>query len=779
MERESATAVWSTCAQYPQDECLSTADFPRTYMKCAAIPYEQCSTRSACVSTGTCSDRDQLRNIISDDEGNAVIRYGVCANSGWYKEFLPGIKPWCTQQDYYMPIGCKDGGYINSPEECEEFRFSQAGYWLWQEWAEPATTEDECRNFGRTRYGCILPGDEEVRELWWMDEETCTCQGGFNDFAWTWQPGVWTGGQARALQWRKKEYLPYVQYWNDAISFQKLESWAKESVNTKFLNAVKSESICTNNFVSAQLTAVVCDCLAADAPKNSSCYDTNSEESSIAIILGVQDICEGEVSVLKGPSSVLTSYPDSVADDCTNVYLYVLERAWFAAPKSSGTVSFTFQTINADESVVRNKGGAVVGQLVGDGSELVFEIPAVMKYFELCLRVSDPGDEDRFPVPDFGYTTDDYDSIYPIGASVHVREVLTSIFYCSNLTYADLPKNEAGNIVRMFPVVTLENEERATSEVFSDQTKGMVYSLAAFYLIDLLLLALFCIILARELSQTKKSVPVVAWIAVIFLILCIFRIVFLFLYIQEKLVDDPLTEYVLFEIPTFLLFTVVILANGFWRKLSQKSAFFFHQTDKQLWAIVFFAIFLIWCLFIIVTVIYSEDILANGTTESDCPGRVAADTQKLEDDTRQLSIIYQSIVIVVTFLLGCIFWYSSYRLFKITSKGVSRAKQFIFRIGALIVSAFMVRCVLFIIILGTEYTAWLTWVTLLLTECLMIFLVQLEFNKNFYHSVLGSTMSRFMPSGMNLTGTRGSSDSRMTEGSSTGSGSHVSSKMDD
>ena len=113
------------------------------------------------------------------------------------------------------------------------------------------------------------------------------------------------------------------------------------------------------------------------------------------------------------------------------------------------------------------------------------------------------------------------------------------------------------------------------------------------------------------------------------------------------------------------------MSIGFWRKLSRKSTFNFRETDKTLWMAVGLTIFLVWCLFAIVAIVYAEVVLEDSEVEkSQCPGRVADSNQELEDNTRKLSIIYQSIVIFFTFLFGALFWYSSYKLFKLTSKGL-------------------------------------------------------------------------------------------------------------
>ncbi len=80
-----------------------------------------------------------------------------------------------------------------------------------------------------------------------------------------------------------------------------------------------------------------------------------------------------------------------------------------------------------------------------------------------------------------------------------------------------------------------------------------------------------------------------------------------------------------------------------------------------------------------------------------------------------------------------------------------------FRIGAIIVTSFMLRCILFIILLAVNFISDIyLFITLMITEVIMMFLVQMEFNKNTYISVAsaitGSTQSNKQSSGSSESG---------------------------
>ena len=163
-----------------------------------------------------------------------------------------------------------------------------------------------------------------------------------------------------------------------------------------------------------------------------------------------------------------------------------------------------------------------------------------------------------------------------------------------------------------------------------------------------------------------------------------------------------LLSLLVFEIPTFLLFSVVITSIFFWQKIASQKTFM-RDSDK-LEGVVIWGLIFVWSLWVIVTIVYSEVILKEEGGESPCPGRVAPSYDKQEESTRTLSIIYQSLIISVTFVLGAIFCFYSYTLI-ILSKRVSRPKRFVMVIGGVIVFSFFIRCLLFILILAIEFVS--------------------------------------------------------------------------
>ena len=103
----------------------------------------------------------------------------------------------------------------------------------------------------------------------------------------------------------------------------------------------------------------------------------------------------------------------------------------------------------------------------------------------------------------------------------------------------------------------------------SHQTESLLYTLAACYILDLIFCVVFVVVMVyKNVVVESKELPTITWLGVIFGIVCVFRIAFCFVYIDDGF--SELSEYVIFEIPTFLLFTAVILVIGLFMRLSKR-----------------------------------------------------------------------------------------------------------------------------------------------------------------------------------------------------------------
>ena len=192
---------------------------------------------------------------------------------------------------------------------------------------------------------------------------------------------------------------------------------------------------------------------------------------------------------------------------------------------------------------------------------------------EICLYINTDYNDDlvTYPTRDFGYTTMDYEFIYPLDFSSELKVEYFSgnlEFWCVNVSRVDVPSKD--ETLRIFPIIRLVNYEDQKNEMFSHEAQSLSYTLGALYSFDIVFVLLFLFYVAKTIVKEKIPVPFVTWISILFLMVCIFRIAFCFHWPSGGFQGEPLTEYAIFEIPTFLLFSVLISTTGNWRKLSKK-----------------------------------------------------------------------------------------------------------------------------------------------------------------------------------------------------------------
>ena len=721
-------------------------------MKCFVDKWHPCENQEECENSGHCSDREWT-TIVRSDEHPVDVQYGACFSSGFYITFRH-----CWNQYDRPGIGCRDPSIL-----VEGDCFDQGGQFRdIRAWLTPATSETECRNKDLGRYGCQLPDPED--HLVWFDDEQCDCGGGVNDYAWDWSPGVWSNGVSRALHWQ--EIKPVEKYqWIPALSFELLQTWLVAAVEQKFSYVAKSEVICENTYVASSLDTLVCDsCFLGLHDEDHEGHEDHEEDdcnhyltgSRVEEFVGVTSACFDEESFTKSPSSRVTFEKDSLETGCTIMNLSIVSEAWFVNPPPRPSISFEFEE-KPTRGIVLNKKGATVGVLRGAGSVLSFTTLASMKSFTVCLLVREAEDSPKEGrVPDFGYSVTPTGTIYPLGLqNINVSISFDSEFWCSSIKIADVPRSkENENVVRLYPISRDVEYENSDADYTSHKTRALMYTLGVCYCICFVCFVFYLINFVL-LSRRSEMLGI---ISVSFVLLCIFRVIFMFGYPNALFEDNELAEFVVFEIPTFLLFSVVIVSIFFWKRLIVRKGFF-TSNSHTLMAVIALGLVCVWSLWIIVTIIYSEVILEEDG-ESPCPGRVAPSYDKQEEDTRTLTIIYQSLIISVTFVLASIFCYYSFTLLNQT-KSLSSSKRFVMVIGGVIVLSFFLRSILFIIILAAEFKSSIyMFITLMITEVLVMFFLQLQFN----FSIFGLILKSGTTSGSTQTNTRTSNSRTLGNG---------------
>ena len=540
-----------------------------------------------------------------------------------------------------------------------------------------------------------------------------------------WTPGKWVGGTPRQLTLVTPQTTSsYV--WKPQLNFDLLEQWVMANVEQIYVYLTKSEVICESNYVTTSLNVLVCDCLGGSSVEGVTCYTDSS--SSKETLMGLTSACAQETTDLKGPSSSVQFGSSSITYGCVFVNLSLVYEAWFQAPPTIPTISFRFQNPHT-KGIVLNTRGATVGELVGDGTVLTFSKINSVGPFSLCLRVNSDNTS-TFPIREFGYSTTAYDHIYPLGVNARIVPgmVMDAQYWCiSDFSLNDIPYDldaETGYYsIRVYPIVVQTDYQDPEFLYVSSKTLDLMYTLGVSYCV---VFSIFVIYVLGILIFGGYA-PMPFFISILFLCVCVFRACFMFMYPNAIFDGNPLAEYIVFEIPTFLLFSVVIISIGFWKRLAGKKDQVFLEKSTNMIIIISAGLFFVWSLWIIITVVYAEAILNQGVDASDCPGRVPDSYERESDNIRTLAIVYQAIIITITFILTVVFFYYAFLLFS-ASKHISRAKRFVLIVGGVLVGSFLLRCILFIIVLSLDLkSAVYMFITLFITEVLMMLVIALQF----------------------------------------------------
>ena len=492
-------------------------------------------------------------------------------------------------------------------------------------------------------------------------------------------------------------------------------------------------------YVSYSLDTLVCDCLSNENDSGSSeeCYSQTRDEV-VEELVGVTSACAGEISFVKGPGSRVSFDLNSITTGCTLVNLSIVSEAWFVVPPPRPEISFEFEE-KPKSGIVMNHKSTTIGALRGDGSVLHFKSLQNVNSFSICLQVSEnqTGVASKYPVPDFGYSDNPIGTIHPLGMSdLNTTFVFGSQFWCGTILVAESSFGD-GNSIRLYPISRIEKYEDEKEEYTSRQTRALMYTLGVCYCICFVLMTIFFFNFLWDFRSRMLGV-----LSILLILLCVFRAVFMFGYPNGMFEGNELAEFVVFEIPTFLLFSVVIISIYFWKSLTLFFWKCFGGDSNYLRAFVLLGLACVWSLWLVVTIVYNELLKEDG--ESPCPGRVAPSYDQQEEDIRTLTIVYQSLIIAVTFILAICFSYYSYRLVVIL-KDVTQSKQFVMVIGGVIVLFFLIRSILFLIILVVDFTSSVyMFITLMITEVFLILFLQLQLNSPSAH-VLGSSSNQPTP----------------------------------
>lgn len=375
------------------------------------------------------------------------------------------------------------------------------------------------------------------------------------------------GGQSRTInKWLNNRWLPGVPKTVKMVQpqlvnsvelaatinfydlFKSLQSAVKTSTAAQLLNNLQ----CSYSNQMRLLKIISCDC---PADNNSNCFDLSVPN------IGAGLVCPDVENFIVASHVYITIPADSVrylVNECTNLTVYNLLANNYNPPKFVITTAGFVPVVNdyfdyTYLSVVDDKGLAI-GQVIGDGAQIVFRNSSVISSLYICLNTK----TDRLLVnPDFQY----YDLGYQSGSKVKRLEVNVTVIndrICGwvlvNGDLTVLPINYG-----------LIADTMTQSEINTAYVVGSLYSAVCFGLVVKMLMMIFGpdrhddgdkSLWARWVDKISRQPTLIMWL--MFILMTAIRAVNLFL-AAEGVLDNPnaneMLTFVLMNLP-LVLYTI-------------------------------------------------------------------------------------------------------------------------------------------------------------------------------------------------------------------------------
>jgi hypothetical protein len=501
--------------------------------QCNGVP---CADETACQSSGVCSDLQVFAEFI--DATGATD--GVCLSL--FSLNMEGFSICDVDTHMYTEVGCADFTIL------DETACTSSG----QRWWKFASTKAECEAFEvcHETYG-------EKEFVTWKPAQQCTdlCNADSRT-AFAWSQGVWYTGSLLPLSWLPREYTT-VNSIGDTFDFIEFRTQVRNAIALKLNYAFTTESLCRYESLVKSVGFASCAC--------SGGFDMDcSDNLKSDLLVGATLACPYIESSLTASPAFITIFDDTVSQSsfCTVIHVHRTPALSFQLQNTLALSSeiYTRKLFNTF-SIVKNDKGAAIGQIVSDAIflQLEFDDPAttISNPFELCIEI------DTDIAVYSAYTE------YGFG----VIDVETNV-----VTASEMPTTRNGGQVcaEVLPghyvvVAHLSDGEWQAVEPFDEQQAQMKWVGVAFYFAGAAfgLFQIIIIALNREsLRHSFNKKILFACITVVFLLL---RGIY-FTFPPQLLSEQFVIQYLLFELPTFMFFSLYTIVLFLWNQVLIKQS---------------------------------------------------------------------------------------------------------------------------------------------------------------------------------------------------------------
>ncbi|KAN0055513.1 hypothetical protein ACTA71_008626 [Dictyostelium dimigraforme] len=680
---------WVNCSSNAIDECIGPVvlSSPSLYGICSLAPIE-CKSKQECEEAGQCSD---MYYFSPENTKGYPMGLGKCVRShNLYRSTVScfySSDMMETEQD--SPMGCFN--YIPNVfkrKDCEALD----GY----EWWSPAQDKLQCLSL----FGCsIIPSDNSKmlpynRLFNEMDYETCTgCYESTNEWTnkFSYKHGEWKSGIFSKGVWMQSKWISTATK-TTSLDYERIYNDLMMSANSQMSDLLRSEYFCRMFRTKNNLNSISCSC---SGDGDSLCFKDTS------LLLGETKPCHSKSAFFTfGYGQVIFSN-DSVPQGCGNCLVSQYSRQLFTSvEKQLFPSNFVSYPKPEDFSIVNSK-GAIIGSILGDG--VVIESQGVNNY-NVCLAFTLNKNSKRYPILDFAGLDEETQTLYPKGLTQgNVVELNGEDLLCFEVF--GVKQKET-----LFPINHIDNWAEENKTYFDKPTQGLLYTLAALFL--LVSIYGFCQLVIIAIIRFKGIISRFELVHLLLLMIFIFvsvRMVYFFLLPKGYLADSSIADYVLVVLPTFFFFSCFTIIIVLWYVIvflvlkNNNSA---SDLTKRVNYILIMVNVIIYLLLISIVVVfqYTKDRFNNN-----CGNRVIIDV-KTSTSQKAVSIVYAVVQATISLVIGSAFIYLGSSLYRSMSKAISsssnaravkKAKK-IFLLTTISGTGFILHCIFIIALVSIK-----------------------------------------------------------------------------
>mmetsp|Transcript_13956 Transcript_13956/g.42009 ORF Transcript_13956/g.42009 Transcript_13956/m.42009 type:complete len:1642 (-) Transcript_13956:93-5018(-) len=676
--RAPATCNWSPLIS-DRAECEAGSAFCAiclTPTECSPLSQRaDVDTREQCEQTVACSLADgSLRTDLSAAECEAEFRCSALCPGGVQcgsREQCEAVGGRCTDPSYAVQLiesadGIVDGevtGYclfenapFNSPD-CSAGNLYNAVLDIGcVRFAE--CTEQGCTWINRDRGECVAAGgswipreiprgecevrgcdDYSIQLLTPKSEQQCGECGGSMQKAREWVAGRWLGGVVRQTRWL--EPALQVQYSSQqALDFLTLFDDMIQAANFEYHFYLQTELECYLNPLRTLVEELTCACSSEEAaPDGSQCFVSTEPQVASA------RFCKGSINQVGSLHVHLSALQDSFEDGCAEIVLRFVSNRYFDPAPTPLIATGLHRRIQVPDPIahqtVYTSRGILVGQVAGDGAEIVFTRGRLRSAW-ICLSLnSDIVVNVNYTRADFALRIDQ-SSVRPLQIENMVVETER---LCGEVQFHS-------EKLTVLPIFRFTNEQiDSLSSASTDELLVLWVVACCFAVGSVLMCVCQCFHIVKISSCWRKAV---FWLNLWFLITVVMRSVYLFLVAGEVLaasttlltfwlIDFPLICYLIGNVAISISFLLLLLRPTYtvlYRPMVFRVSYAIVSTVLIVWFLLILVLFQ-------VLVIQGEDAADFCTVQEG-----TTDAEQRSENARILRLTYQLVVGAVALVVG-------------------------------------------------------------------------------------------------------------------------------